>query len=295
MQARFKDFDQSAVRFFDDLEYFATSRRQVEEVLQVWEAELAQFELVLNPDKTSIDDAPFATESAWHGELASMRIRETSEIAESNDILEFFDRAFALARAHPKDTVVNFAIRRFKDWTFSNEGWQTYLGLLLPAVIAEPSAIPHLTQALAFARAEDLEVPTSRLEETLNHLVDHHAVLAHAAETLWALWTLVENELPLDEGAANAVVAMGDTACALALRQLVDPARVDLAPLIERAEDPDATTNGDWLLSYEAARQGWARPDLLRKQAEFAELLDLGVAFFDPNARVAVEEPAEEY
>ncbi len=292
VQKRFPRFPRSAMRFYDDLEYFAATRTEAEEALVAWESELARYELTLNADKTRITEAPISLQAPWFTALAAIRIRTTSETTTANDIISYFDKAFELARQHPKDSVISYAIQRFRKWPFTVTSWRTYARLLLPAVIAEPSSLPHVAYAFARARSAALPISRSRLQETLNDLVRHHAALSHGAEVLWSLWILAESDATLEAEAVKAVAAMEDNPCLLVLlylrrRRLVD-ATADLSLVLQRAEAAGAITSGDWLLAYEATRQKWVSNPSIRRHRGFAELLNRNIGFFNGRLRTQI-------
>lgn len=250
----------SGFRYIDDYEMAFNSADAAERGLAALEASLADFELALNPSKTGITELPTALEEDWARTLRHALIRDASSPnAQRNDIISLFSRAFELAREHPKQPVIKYALARLRNTRIDPRTWRTVQNCALTAAAAEPSAIPAALGLLAvMGKRLELSVAKAGLEEVLTMSIARDAARAHAGEVAWGLWAALAWEVKLPDDVGERVSALDDDLVAvLALeaqsRQLlnVDPKRWQ-----------DAVSGGDcyaehWLLRYECARNGW--------------------------------------
>ncbi len=92
--------------------------------------------------------------------------------------------------------------------------------------------------------------------------------------------------LPLSADAAARIVNMQDNCSLLLLFDFINNNRVqgsvpNMTGVVARAEDVSAWRSEDWLLGYECGRLGWASDAAFRAQPHWAELLRMGVSFFN--------------
>jgi hypothetical protein len=287
--------DNSSIRFMDDVEFYVRSRSQAEEVLLRWEAQLAAYELLVNPAKTEIIEGPISIERPWRSRLAQFVIREETDRMKGRDIQEYFGVAFDLAREFPSEPVISYAISRLARSQFGDYSWKAFSELLMPSAIAEPSSLRYVEQALRFGAVAGMEVDRDHLSEAMSDLVVHHAFLEHGAEVSWALWIISGQGGKLTLNAAEQAATMADNASQILLLHLAKDGRIeggpDLTAVESRAADADSLLGRDWLLAYECAAQGWASPDTANGDPFFRSLLEKEVIFFDPS--VVIDLPPE--
>lgn len=288
LQDRHSRIGSSGLRFMDDIEVFTRTRSEAEDILLAWESALGRYELLINPEKTRIVDGPVGLDASWRTRLSQFSIRTESDGKTANDIIAFFNLAFELARETPREAIVSWAVQRFREFDFGPQSWSVFGDLLLPSAIAEPSCLRYVSEALRRGRTVGRVPNRSRVAETLNALVAHHAPLEHGAEVTWALWILAENAAPLDSGPAGSVAAMSDNAALIVLQYLSEVGLAktndfDLSDLEATALAPDVLRSPDWLLAYESARHGWLSDHIVKSDPFFTTLLERGVRFFQPD------------
>ena len=297
LQSRHPQTVHSAMRFVDDLEYFARTRGEAEEVLLAWDSLLHSFDLALNPWKTAIVEGPVPHEVPWRVDLSRFELRTRSDAVLANDIRSFFSRAIDLAKAYPDDAVLTYAISSVKPLPAGQKSWTAFQHALLAAATAEPSCLRYVSLAFKDAVTAGLTIDKALVADTLNGMCYHHAPLEHGSEVAWSMHILRTLGLPLSHDAALRVSAMADNVCVLLLLEFVHRGAVSgvvpsLNNIITRAEDPSAGGTEDWLLGYEAARNGWSSPKNFAAAPHWNELLKLGVHFFRAAPAPAPSAPA---
>jgi len=287
IQAHHPDLGDFALRFMDDLEVFAKSRQQADAILLAWESELAQYELEINPLKTRILERPRGVDSEWRRQIEQFRFDTSTDADLADQVRLYFGLVFELAERFPHESVVAYSISRCsRGNTFGDESWKAFVQLLLPAAIAEPSALKVISFALEAGRRAGRAIPEEALARTLNDVILHHAPLAHGSEVTWALWILATGPTSLDLEAANVVAAMTDNTARVVLLYLSQLGRIDgdpdLSSLEAATQEDDSLVGPNWLLAYESARKGWHSDAIVKADRYFAALLDAGVSFFEP-------------
>lgn len=286
LQARHPGIELRCLRFMDDIEFYASTQSEAEDVLLSWQSLLADYELMVNPTKTGIREAPAELEAAWRTTLSQFVIRRRTDLVAANDIYSFFSLAFDLARANPTDGVLSYAIRKATGAAQGVESWAAVQQLMMAAAAVDPSCLEKVAIALEFARVAGAHLEYRRIEEGLNDLCRYHSAREHGSEVTWALWILRRYGLPLSSDAASSVARMQDNCALLLLFDLdrlrkIDGGTPNLDAARARAEAHGSWESEDWLLSYECARNHWVSDANIRSVPHWAALLDRGVHFFN--------------
>jgi Reverse transcriptase (RNA-dependent DNA polymerase) len=278
----------SGFRYIDDYELAFQASSAAEETLSDLQAVLASFELIINPKKTRIVDLPFRLDTAWAVELKAptIRIRE-HPVAQRNDILMLFSRAFDLAAKYPEESVLRYAVARVQGTDIDPSGWRSFHNCVLSAAAADPSTLPVALGTLyrVASRGGHL-VPKAPLGEVFESVIGRHAALAQGSEIAWALWGALSWSVSLSADAARLVSNMDDDIVALLALHLdaeglfPDGAlrKDNWAALVAQ---PDALVGEHWLLAYEANKQGWLHAASIAKNREFSSMSAAAVSFYD--------------
>ncbi len=283
VQSAMPDSVRSCTRFMDDLTFYAPTRLEAEALLLAWDRALSTYDLGLSPTKTTIVEGPITPEKPWRASLSQFELRQDTDRIESNDLQSFFSLAFDVHAQYPTDYVLSYAIRRVRPRPKGRRAWQAFTQLCLAASIADPSCLKSVAGVFREARAAGIPVDAVSLERAMNEMCAYHAPFEHGSEVAWSLSIIREHDLAVSSEAARLVSNMEDNSSLLLLWDLDRLGRVeggaDMNAAAIRATHPDAWKSADWLLAYEAARHGWSSDAELRKQPQWKELLDLGVAF----------------
>ena len=272
-----------AHRWYDDLTYFASSMGEAEAVLGTYEHLLGEYELSLNPAKTSVSQGIQLHDNSWLIQLRQARYRDDSQVHLAGDIIDLFTMAFESARLNTGVGAISYAIKRCNPFP-GGTSWPTFQHLLLTSASLEPSSLPHVHDVLQFAESVGLELDRDRITATMNEICSEHALHDHGFEVAWALSILRQHGLPIETATAREIVGMRDNASQLLMldswRSSAKLMRfVDVDPIIRRAEAPGAFETEDWLLAYEARARRWCRSTGWRTAPAWKELKDARVRF----------------
>jgi hypothetical protein len=278
----------SGFRYVDDYELSFQSLSSAEEALAELQATLSTFELSLNPKKTRIVDLPQGLDSSWSIELRAANIRSRkAPVAQRNDIVSFFSRAFELAAVHPSESVLRYAASRVQRLDVSASGWRSFHNCVISAASADPSTLPVALGTLhQVALLGGHEVPKGPLAELFEGVISRHAARAQGSEVAWAIWGAIAWDVHLSTDAAQLIDMMEDDVVALLA---MHAAELDLFPKgsltksswAALAEQTDALEGEHWLLAYEANQQGWLRTPAVAVDPDFSRMSTAGVQFYD--------------
>src|SRR6266508_56705 len=241
--------------YLDDYELVFRTLAEAERVLVEIQTALAEYELVLNPRKTSLVEMPAALEEAWVLELSRFPIRATPR-RQTNDFVALFSRAFELAAQHREHAVLRYAIMRVRSEAVGAVGWRTFEGVMLNAATVEPSALPAAIGVLGSTAAKGGHNVSKRaLEEVIEAVILRHAPLAHGSEVAWSLWAALSFDVRLSNDVAAVVARMEDDIVALLalhadVRGLFQTGVLDRTQWAAIAASADAAEAEHWLLAY---------------------------------------------
>jgi len=283
-------------RFMDDYELLFESRSEAERGLAALEEALAEYELELNPQKTSIEELPISIEDEAIEELRTFPIRTTSQ-GQRFDLLHYFNRAFALAKQKPDRPILRYVVGRLRRQKVTRSCCELLQELVLQAASVEPGVWPKAIPCIQRLRATNTKIPAAPLGEVVDMLVRQQSPRGHSSEVAWSLWAAVVFGLNIRKKTANAVLDMGDDVCALILLhahalKLVQPGVKwhKLSTYLTTQE----LRGRHWLLAYEAEKKGWLKPSAgsaVAGDGVFEFLRKQGVEFYDVTAIPAPPKP----
>ncbi len=278
-------------RHVDNYEFGFPTLADAEAALTDLQGLLAQYELSLNPRKTRIVEGPIPFDEQWAIELGHFPVRRGTPTQELNDAAAFFSRAFQLAKEHPQQAVLRFALIAAQRWMFLHDGWWTFQGLLFNAMTADPATIPVAVVLLERHVVAGRVVNRTPARTTIESTIARHAPLGHGSEVAWALWMAIQFDIDLSADTATVVSQMEDDIVALlaldaSVRGRFSPGALDTAAWAALAALPNALEDEHWLLAYEANRKGWLQCAAVATDGFFSQLEQHRISFYDPARRL---------
>lgn len=240
-------------RFMDDYEFGFTSRSAAEAALAEIELALAEFELGVNPRKTSIDELPIALDRGWATNLNTFRFSKPNDVRRE-ELIRYFDLAFEFKVRYPTETVLAYAIARLRP--INARDWEILRDLLLQCALVEPGCFEAVITELVPNQAQGL----GELSAVIRTILDQHAPLAHGSELVWALWAAVWFQIPIDPAVAGRLDGNPDPFVAVlalyARHRGIIPTTVQF-PAWQQLMKRESLYDEFWILAYEADLQGW--------------------------------------
>ncbi|PYK36627.1 MAG: hypothetical protein DME60_14385 [Verrucomicrobia bacterium] len=290
-----------AFRYIDDYEFAFPDRASAERALADLQEALNQYELALNPSKTSITKLPCPADSLVISELRSYQFRHSIR-GQQWDLVRFIDRAFHLAGQAPDEAVLTYAIRKSGGENILQANWPLYQDFLIHCAINEPGSLERVIDQVGKYFLRGFQIATHGFTESVNLIIQRHAPLGHGSEVAWAIWAAIVFGWPLEGASAMAAASMADSVVALVL---LDAHAKGLVPGFQfGAQLMPFMTSQDlrremWLLAYEANVKNWLPsrgPDFVANDRYFSELKNANVFFYDENVTKPTDksEPEEE-
>lgn len=277
-------------RHMDEYEVAVGSRDQAEEVLASIQRTLGNYELELNPRKTTIDELPTYHEAPWVSVLRTLSIPK-HPTAQANSLVRLFDLGFVTAREAPSEPVLRYLTGRAKNTMVDLKNWRLFQHLLLESITAEPGTIPNVMTAILKHKEEHFALDRDAIAETLNGVIGRHAPLGHDNEVAWALWSLMTLKLPVTSDAAEKLSMTNDPVVMLVALHAeasgLTDSNLDKEPWLKAIGDPEAALADEhWLTVYEASNRGWLPidPNVVLGNESFSFLRRLDVTFYDESA-----------
>nr|MDQ3313768.1 RNA-directed DNA polymerase [Verrucomicrobiota bacterium] len=166
-------------RYADDYELTFSERGQAERALSVLEDALTEFELELNPAKTSIKELPQELDNPGIQELRRFEFR-TQYQAQRSDLMHFFTRAFALHKEYPDKAILRYGVSRLSPGTTTRANADLLQRLILQAVSYEPGVWPMaINQLIHLYRSHPL-LNVNDIGVTVHAMIRNYAHLNHS-------------------------------------------------------------------------------------------------------------------
>lgn len=285
-------------RYVDDYEISFRSEQEALDARTRLQSLLLEYELNLNPLKTSIRPLPQSMQDTWVAELGAVDIDEFGA-ARRKGLIRYCDLAFKLAREHPADGVLKYAAGRLAKLSDDDSTADLLVNLLCQIASTEPGCLGMALRPL-LKRVKPTAAEVEDERQLFGQIILKHAGQRHTSEVSWAIWAalVLKRELPRD--IVEPVLSMGDSVCALLLlhaRQLKlvsnDAAfrKLRLDVLGESLYGPR------WLLLYEGVKSGWIRfgkgsvlNNPIASDVNFKRLWNGGVSFYD-KSKINLPEP----
>jgi hypothetical protein len=307
----------NGIRCIDDYEVGFMSEAEAETFLNRLERALSEYELALNPLKTSIQRLPQLLIDRWDSELRSFHLtsalHETIPTeAEEDDnedvpeelasggqdrfrhspsrdqLINFFNKAIDLQHAFKEDAVLRFSLARLGRFKITGPSWEVYQDYLYQCALNQPETIRIVVSNLLKGRFKDgQKIDKLKLKVAIDTIVATAAPIGHASDVAWALWTALLFQIRISQRASKALAhspdsVVGCLTCELGARNLL-PKRFDYSYLKHIVMDTNSLYENQWLLSYEASRNGWLgqKPSGLLADPCFGYMVKAGVKFFE--------------
>lgn len=290
IDARIQDKLPCGFRFMDDFDVSFSSRAEAELGLVRIEEALAEFELGVNPLKTSIDKLPHPLERKWVNDIRQYDVNQSS-VGET-ELLRYFSHVFELTQAFPFEPVLAYAVGRLRSIEVDENLWPTYQNLLYQCAVGDPASLATIVGQMFRHASFGI---SDRLDTVLNEIITTHSPLGHASEVVWAIWTACFFVRTLSPEAEAAATALDDPFVSLmvllAYDRMVFPGNADHDVWRTRVADTELYEK-NWLLAYEARRQGWLGSLASRNDvpvaSDFGRMLAKDVSFLDLTTEVPV-------
>jgi hypothetical protein len=271
----------TGMRFMDDYEIGFLSRSEAEAGLAVVEEVLSDFELAINPRKTSILRLPIELDRKWVAEIQTYQFKEAP--ATSFELVEYFNRVFELKSLYPSDAVISYAVARLRSVEVGD--LELLQNLICQCALAEPGAMEPVVTLMQ----EKVEGQFSdALDRLIASIISFHAPLSHGSEVAWALWAALWFEQSIPSSVAKSLKGNRDPVVAVLSLHAKERGLIkkDVSFADWFTIDEMSLYNSQWLLAYEGDRRGWfpsSKSKFVDADPNFCSLKSADVSFFDPE------------
>jgi hypothetical protein len=280
------DLNDRAVRYVDDMLIGLRETETPPAVLSGLSIALYDFELELNAEKTVTHGMGCPHSPEWINYVRTFELN-TWPSRQRGDLDSFFEQAFYLADANPRDNVLLFAVKRAASFDIHKSNLSHLVSWFLYAARRSPSCLSFVAEHLAAMHAS-APLPAAEINSYILQQIPVKAEAVHTDEVAWLLFWAREVGLKLPASALEKVSTLRSSVVALLtldLRQmgLVD-GKLELSHWKASAK-ADGLKSEMWLAAYEATKKGWWRGKcsntFITGHPFFADILAKDVEFYD--------------
>lgn len=248
------------MRHMDDYELVFQTEAQALEARSRLQANLIEYELNLNPAKTSIRALPQPIEDAWVAKLNSVEL-ETWNPDFKKNVIRYCDIAFRLAHESPNEGILKYAAGRLSKVDPPHGSENLVANLLSQFASNEPGCLGIALRPI-LRRINPTAEQAREETDLLEYIIREHAPQRNSSEVSWAIWAALVLRRPLNSDIAPLVFEMNESVCsflllhARRLKLISNPAA--FAHLRQQLLS-ESLYGHRWLLLYESAKKGWFR------------------------------------
>jgi hypothetical protein len=277
-------------RYVDDYYLFFHSQAAAEAALASLVRYLKEFELQINFEKTRVCRVEELEEDAWTHTIRNFSIAPDGQ-RQRSDVNHFFEIARDLARCHPSESVMTYALRRVSSVILRKDNWAPFEAHLCLVAGAHPVTLQTIARLLSTYERLGYPLNKTRLSRLINSLISDHAPLEHHSEVAWCMWMCKDLDLSLNAENIDLVSEMSSSICTLILLDLSNSGAL-IMPLSstrwKQFERKEALWEDLWMLSYEAGIRCWGGMSdaHIRLDPHFDELRKKNVHFYDTSSKL---------
>lgn len=282
------DLDHRAVRYVDDMLIGLKETETPPAVLSALSIALYEFELELNAEKTATHGMGCPHAPEWINYIRTFVLNNRPD-RQREDLDSFFEQAFFLADANPRENVMLYAAKRASSFAVVQSNTSHLVRWLLYAARRSPSCLSFVAEHLAAIR-QSFFLPDDEIEGYILQQIPIKAEAVHTDELAWLLFWAREIGLQVPAASLAQVTSLRSSVVALLTLDLMQRGQVvgtlDVSAW-QRAANADGLKSEMWLVAYEATKKGWwpsaQSATFITKHPFFSDLWVAGVEFYDPT------------
>ena len=294
------DLDQRAVRYVDDILIGLKETETPSVVLSGLSLSLYEYELELNAEKTVTIGMGCPHSPEWINYIRTFDLNSSTS-RQRDDLDSYFEQAFYLADANPRENVLLFAAKRAASFDVHSSNISHLVRWFLYAARRSPSCLSFVAEHLAATHKSGKIADTAgEIRAYILQQIPLKAEAVHTDEIAWLLFWAREIELPLPAQVMEKVKALRSSVVALLTLDLRQRGLIDgslKVPEWKASANSSGLKSEMWLAAYEATKKGWwlgGNPTgYITANSYFGDIWAKGVEFYDSTkkARNKVKPP----
>ena len=195
------------VRYYDDIEYGCESEDEGHRVLAIFERELREFELEINPNKVELLSGPYGAAKPWVYRLHGIK---WTDGVKAQDLTDFFSYLAEIAKAHPNDHVFRYFLRTMRTVIVDEGAWDVFQSILLGLFQQNRGNAREVFDQLRYYQQIGWQIDKAALKLALDQKVRGQLGRCVTSELSWALYGYLLFDIPFGRELAERVLDFGD-------------------------------------------------------------------------------------
>lgn len=288
------DLNQRAVRFVDDFLIGFNETESTSKILSALSMSLYDFELELNSEKTVIHGIGYTHPQNWIHYIRTFEL-STKAWRQNDDLDSFFEQAFFLADANPRDNVLLFAVKRAAGFVIDSASIPHLVRWLLYATRRSPSCLRFVAEHLAAIKPSD-PMSEGEIQAYILQQIPLKAEAVHTDEVAWLLFWAREIGLKIPSAILKEATTLRSSVVAMLVLDLNQKGLIE-GQIDDSLWRSSANQNGLrselWLVAYEATKRGWwpgiIKTSFITGHPYFSDIWNKDVNFYDPDKKAREE------
>lgn len=277
-------------RYVDDYMLFFKSISEAENVFKELQKYLMDYQLEINSNKTKIENMPYQIEDNWINELTTF-FSSSLLLKQKSFLTKLYNKVLELKKANPNKYIIKYLMTILKEILIESSNWKLFETYLLNLAKLDTSILPDVL-AMIIAYENEYNFSLSDIEEFYKILIKDNITKGNHYEVSWALWSLYELNITIDNDLAKKILNSEDWISKIIIFHL--KADNKISGNINNEIDIETTNieeadlyNNKWLFTYETLYHSWLvdRNSILTQDNFFKKLKTNNIYFYDKTLR----------
>lgn len=265
-------------RFSDDYTAYCDTREQATEFILHLAEELAKYNLILSPLKTSIDSLPQPISPAW---ITELRTALPDNLSSPKDVYQYLSFAVDLSPKFPDGSVMKYALKQIIGCADEDLNVDI-LRYGLNIAVHHPIVLPVLLKLINRVPRSDFSY-----HDVLFTIMKEHIRFRRSDAVSWLLYYCRIHRLPIPIDIARSIISSGECIPMLLLTSMVNSEDYleDILSFTTKIDQNDLYgLDQYWMLLYQLFLDGRIDSPYPRHDRTFEILRSEGVTFVDVAA-----------
>lgn len=248
------------LRYVDDFTLFFSNRADAERALSFLSRAAGEYQIELNPEKTSILNITEESAEAWVFSLSHFLI-SGDEWLQRDSLAKLTEFCISLFAKYDDGSIGKYAIKKISSYVIATQHIDFAVACVLRLCAISPSAYSDAVAFISSYVRAGYKVDFAPITRFIENSVMAGLGLAHDLEVCWSLWLALELKIKISK-LTKASLEKSQSSIVIVLSKLL----FDQGLLRGGRFSPDMATftpapssfeSDKWLLHYEGSRRHW--------------------------------------
>jgi hypothetical protein len=276
------------LRYVDDFMLFFSNRGDAERALSFLSIAAGEYQIELNPEKTSILNITEESAEAWVFSLSHFLISR-DEGSQRDSLAKLTEFCISLFAKCDDGSIGKYAIKKISSCVIATQHIDFAIACVLRLCAISPGAYSDAVAFISSYARAGYKLDFAPITRFVENSVAAGLGLAHDLEVCWSLWLAFELKIKISKQTKLSLEKSKSSIVIILSKLLSDYGLLrggNFSPDVAASAPTSSSFESDkWLLHYEGSRRNWfGWSDVALKASSMSVLDTCGVNFLDLSA-----------